>query len=63
MLQFTAHIYLHDTGSWRYGYLLPVQNEAEAQALAEAIALCHGADVKRPDKAVYALHKHQKVAA
>lgn len=55
MTQFTAHIYLHDTGNWRYGYLLPVQNESEAQAMAEAIALCHGAKIDRPHKAVFAL--------
>lgn len=51
---FSVHIYLYDLQRWEYR-LLAANNDWEAQLMAEAIALCHMADIRFPHKAVFAL--------
>ncbi|MBD2076327.1 hypothetical protein H6F86_21070 [Phormidium sp. FACHB-592] len=51
---YNAHIYLKDCEKWLYP-LIQAASWTEAQLIAEAIALCHGASIESPQKAVYAL--------
>jgi len=51
---YLVHIYLKDSHRWTYP-TIAAANWTEARNIAEAIALCHGANVDRPGSAVFCL--------
>jgi hypothetical protein len=51
---YCAHIYLKDSHRWTYP-TIAAANWSETLNIAEAIALCHGANVDRPGTAVFCL--------